>query len=105
MDRKGERGSYRLLRAYGWACRRRFEPEAFAEAAWIDHSLGVVLAQRVSFDERPRNGTRVHTWGDIVHTGLKIAGRTVGPVVTSFTETWYENFRRAYDHLAEASGD
>ena len=45
----------------------------FAEAAWIDHSLGVVLAQRVSFDERPRNGTRVHTWGDIVHTGLKIA--------------------------------
>jgi hypothetical protein len=77
----------------------------FAEAAWIDHSLGVVLAQRVSFDERPRNGTRVHTWGDIVHTALKIAGRTVEPVVTSFTETGYENFRCACDHLAEASGD
>jgi hypothetical protein len=39
----------------------------------------------------------VHTWGDIVHTGLKIAGRTVEPVVTSFTETWYENFRCACD--------
>src|SRR5437667_6409534 len=105
MGRKGERGSYRLWRAYGRACRRRFEPASFAEAAWIDHSLGVVLAQRVSFDERPRNGTRVHPWGDIVHSGLKITGRTVKPVVTSFTETWYENFRCACDHLAEASGD
>jgi hypothetical protein len=71
---------------------------------WIDHSLGVVLAQWVSFEERPGRGTRVHTWGDIVHSGVKIAGRTAEQVITSFTETWYENFRSACDRLAETSG-
>jgi hypothetical protein len=72
---------------------------------WIDHSLGVVLAQWVSFEEHARKGTRVHTWGDIVHSGVKIAGRTAEQVITSFTETWYENFRSTCDQLAETSGD
>ena len=72
---------------------------------WIDHSLGVVLAQWVSFEEYAGNGTRVHTWGDIVHSGVEIAGQTVEQVVTSFTETWYENFRTVCDRLAEAGGD
>jgi len=71
---------------------------------WIDHSLGVVLAQWVSFEERPGRGTRVHTWGDIVHSGVKIAGRTAEQVITSFTETWYENFKSVCDRLAETSG-
>jgi len=72
---------------------------------WIDHSLGVVLAQWVNFEERPGKGTRVHTWGDIVHSGVKIAGRTAEQVITSFTQTWYENFRSACDRLAETSGE
>jgi hypothetical protein len=72
---------------------------------WIDHSLGVVLAQWVSFEEHVRKGTRVHTWGDIVHSGVKIAGQTAEQVITGFTETWYENFRSACDRLAEVSGD
>src|SRR6266566_6715248 len=33
------------------------------KVGWIDHALGVVLAQWVSFEEQPRNGTRVHTLG------------------------------------------
>jgi len=45
------------------------------KVGWIDHSLGVVLAQWVSFEEHVRKGTRVHTWGDIVHSGVKIAGK------------------------------
>jgi len=65
----------------------------------------VVLAQWVSFEERPGRGTRVHTWGDIVHSGVKIAGRTAEQVITSFTETWYENFRSACDRLAETSAE
>jgi hypothetical protein len=73
------------------------------KVGWIDHSLGVVLAQWVNF-EQARGGTRVHTWGDIVHSGVAIAGRTVEQVVTSFTETWYENFRSACDRLAENNG-
>ncbi len=72
---------------------------------WIDHSLGVVLAQWVSFEDRAEQGTRVQTWGDLVHSGTMIAGRTAEQLVTSFTETWYENFRSACERLAEASGD
>lgn len=73
------------------------------KVGWIDHALGVVLAQWVSFEEHGAKGTRVHTWGDIVHSGVKIAGQTAEQVITSFTETWYENFRRACDRLAETS--
>jgi len=54
------------------------------KVGWIDHALGVVLAQWVSFEEQPRNGKRVHTWGDIVHSGVKIAGRTAEQVIISF---------------------
>jgi hypothetical protein len=39
------------------------------KVGWIDHSLGVVLAQWVHFEELVGGGTRVHTWGDIVHSG------------------------------------
>jgi hypothetical protein len=72
---------------------------------WIDHSLGVVVAQWVSFEDHAGNRTRVHTWGDIVHSGVKIAGRTAEQTITSFTATWYENFRSVCDRLAEASTD
>ena len=75
------------------------------KVGWIDHSLGVVLAQWVSFEEIAGRGTRVHTWGDIVHSGVKIAGHTAEQLITGFTETWYENFRVACDQLALASGD
>ena len=75
------------------------------KVGWIDHSLGVMLAQRVSFEEHAGKGTRVHTWGDIVHSGVTIAGRTAEQLVASFTETWHENFRTACNQFAEASGD
>ena len=67
---------------------------------WIDHGLGVAMAQWVHFDDLGAKGTRIHTWGDIVHSGVTVAGRSVEHLVQSFTETWYENFRRACDHLA-----
>jgi len=75
------------------------------KVGWIDHSLGVVLAQWVHFEELVGGGTRVHTWGDIVHSGVTIAGRSAEHLVTSFTETWYEKFRATCDQVAVASGD
>lgn len=68
---------------------------------WIDHALGVAMAQWVSFEERPSQGTRVHTWGDIIHSGVTIAGRPVEELVASFIETWYQNFRQACDQFGE----
>jgi hypothetical protein len=75
------------------------------KVGWIDHALGVVLAQWVSFEEHARKGTRVHTWGDVVHAGVTIAGRSAEQIVTNFTETWYENFRTVCDSVAATSGD
>ena len=72
------------------------------KVGWIDHSLGVVLAQWVSFEQRSGNGTRVHTWGDIVHSGVKIAGQSAEHVITQFTQTWYENYKLACDRRADA---
>lgn len=71
--------------------------------SWIDHALGVVMAQWVSFEERPSQETSVHTWGDIIHAGVTIAGRPVEELVASFTETWYQNFRSACDRLSGPS--
>jgi hypothetical protein len=70
------------------------------KVSWIDHALGVAMAQWVSFEERPSQGTRVHTWGDIIHSGVMIAGHPVDDLVASFTETWYQNFRVTCDRLA-----
>lgn len=67
---------------------------------WIDHALGVALGQWVTFERGPR-GTNVHTWGDIVHSGVTIGGRKVEHLVTAFTSMWYENFRLMCDRLAE----
>ena len=66
---------------------------------WIDHAVGVALGQWVTFERGPE-GTNVHTWGDIVHSGVTIGGRKVEHLVTAFTTTWYENFRATCDHLA-----
>jgi hypothetical protein len=71
------------------------------KVGWIDHSLGVVLAQWVSFEEKSGNGTRVHTWGDIVHSGVAIAGQTAEEIITGFTKTWYENYKTACDRRAD----
>jgi len=66
---------------------------------WIDHALGVALGQWVTF-EGSANGTKVHTWGDIVHSGVTIGGRKVEHLVMAFTSMWYENFRSRCDQLA-----
>jgi hypothetical protein len=68
---------------------------------WIDHGLGAALAQWVTFEERRPGVTRVHTWGDLVHSGVTIGGRPVEQIFSSFIETWYENFRVACDRQAE----
>ena len=75
---------------------------------WIDHAVGVALGQWVTFEQGPK-GTKVHTWGDIVHSGVTIGGRKVENLITAFTEMWYENFRLMCDQQAhgwgEAAGD
>ena len=67
---------------------------------WIDHAVGVALGQWVTFERGPE-GTSVHTWGDIVHSGVTIGGRKVEHLVAAFTTTWYENFRLVCDQLAD----
>ena len=54
---------------------------------WIDHALGVALGQWVTFERGP-SGTQVHTWGDIVHSGVTIGGRKVEHLVTALAERW-----------------
>jgi len=74
------------------------------KVGWIDHAIGVAMAQWVSFEERPMEGTRVHTWGEIVHSGMTIGGRTVEELVASFTRTWYESFCLTCNQLVLPSG-
>lgn len=62
--------------------------------------MGAALAQWLTFEPHKTGGTRVHTWGDLVHSGVTIEGCSVEQLLTSITETWYENFRRICDHLA-----
>jgi hypothetical protein len=69
---------------------------------WIDHAMGAAMAQWVHFEEHISGGTRVHTWGDLVHSGLVIAGKPAEQLITSFIETWYENYRAYCDQLASA---
>jgi hypothetical protein len=74
---------------------------------WIDHAVGVALGQWVTFEQHAK-GTLVHTWGDIVHSGVTIGGRSVEHLVKAFTHMWYENFRAMCDQLVEgqaAAGD
>lgn len=71
------------------------------KVGWIDHAMGVTIGQWVTFEDLGERGTRVHTWGDIVHGGVTVGGNHVETLVTSFTETWYENFRKACDRLVD----
>ena len=71
---------------------------------WSDHALGIVMCQKVTFEEHAPGETRVQTWGEIFHSGVTIAGHTIEQLVASFIETWYENFRATCDQLAEARG-
>jgi len=74
------------------------------KVGWIDHALGVAIAQWVTFEDRGMEGTRVHTWGEVVHSGITIAGRTVEELLASFTRTWYESYRLACNQLVIRGG-
>lgn len=67
---------------------------------WIDHAMSAALAQWVTFDSLPKGGTRITTWGDLVHSGRPIAGRSAEELITGFTKVWYENFRTICDQIA-----
>lgn len=70
---------------------------------WIDHAMGAALAQWVIFESMPNGGTRVTTWGDLVHSGRPIAGRSAEELITGFTKVWYENFRAMCDQIADGA--
>jgi hypothetical protein len=74
------------------------------KVGWIDHAIGVAMAQWVTFEEYQGVGTRVHTWGEVIHAGISIGGRTVEELLASFTCTWYENFRAACNQLVLPGG-
>jgi hypothetical protein len=67
---------------------------------WIDHAMGAAMAQWVTFEGLARGGCRIHTWGDLVHSGRPIAGRSAEDLITGFTKVWYENFRTFCDQIA-----
>jgi hypothetical protein len=48
--------------------------------AWIDHAIGVAMAQWLTFGPHKFGGTRVRTWGDLVHSGVDCRedGRAAG---------------------------
>jgi hypothetical protein len=73
------------------------------KVGWIDHAIGVAMAQWVTFEER-QEGTRVHTWGEVIHSGITIGGRTVEELLASFTRTWYDTFRVACNQLVLPGG-
>lgn len=70
---------------------------------WIDHAMGAALAQWLTFEPHKSGGTRIHTWGDLVHSNVSIEGQSAEQLLISFTEAWYENFRRVCDELAEGA--
>ena len=73
------------------------------KVGWIDHAIGVAMAQWVTFEER-QEGTCIHTWGEVIHSGISIGGRTVEELIASFTRTWYEAFRLASNQLVLPGG-
>jgi hypothetical protein len=77
--------------------------EPAREIGWIDKALGITIAQWVEFEKEGVERTRVNTWGEITPPGAKVAGRTVEQLVSTFTETWYENFRLACDQAVSSS--
>ena len=74
------------------------------KVGWIDHGVGVAMAQWVTFEELPFEGTRIRTWGEVIHPGIPVAGRTVEELLASFTRTWYESFRLACNLLVLPGG-
>ncbi|HKW56840.1 MAG TPA: hypothetical protein VJN42_05720 [Candidatus Acidoferrum sp.] len=74
------------------------------KVSWIDHALGVAMAQWVTFEEHSQEGTVVRTWGEVLHSGIAIGGHTVEELLASFTRTWYESFRQACDRLVLPGG-
>jgi hypothetical protein len=75
--------------------------EPARELGWIDRALGLTMSQWVEFEGQPSGGTRVHTWGELSSSDLKVGGCTPAELLAVFTETWYENYRIACDELAD----
>jgi hypothetical protein len=74
--------------------------EPARELGWIDRALGMTMSQWVEFEPLSAGDTRVHTWGELSSSDLKVGGCTAAELLSVFTETWYENYRLACDALA-----
>lgn len=72
------------------------------EVGWLDRALGITIAQWVEFEKQGTNETRINTWGEVTPGGANVGGRPVDQLVSSFLETWYENFRSACDQAVLA---
>ena len=77
--------------------------EPAQEIGWIDRACGITLGQWVRFEQVGTEKTRIKTWGEIAPSGVHLAGRAVEQIVSTFIETWYENFRGECDQLAGAA--
>ena len=70
------------------------------EVGWIDKALGITIQQWVEFEKHGLQETRIFTWGELAPAGVKVGGRSAEQLVSSFIQTWYENFRLACDQTA-----
>jgi len=76
--------------------------EPAREVGWVDRALGITIGQWVEFEKQGELETRITTWGEIAPSGATVGGRKVEQLVSSFIETWYENFRQACDQTASS---
>ena len=76
--------------------------EPAREVGWIDRAMGITIGQWVEFEKQGAETTRINTWGEVSPSGRILGERPVEALVESFIATWYENFRRAYDQLAQS---
>jgi hypothetical protein len=73
-------------------------------AAWINHVSGHTMQQCVLFEPYVGGGTKVTTWIELTHPGLRSSITKIRSVLKSLLQTWFDNFISECDHQARAAG-
>jgi hypothetical protein len=68
--------------------------------AWINHVSGFIMQQCVLFEPYVGGGTKVTTWIELSHPGLRSNIAKIRSVLKSLLQTWFGNFTAECDHQA-----
>ncbi len=75
------------------------------KVGWIDHALGIVIDQWVTFEPKNGSGTLVKTAGEIVGQELVFANDVpLEKFMNDFTHHWYDAFAEVCNQLAPITG-